>query len=383
MNLMFRNYSILKLITTLILIGVVVIVVEFVLTKLDVPSKSEVIPIGWTYQSNNQDVKDFNQYGFKGKKIPSEKKSNQKWILLLGDSQVESLGLDDSLQMEYLLGKKMNQGQDTLEYIFFTIGTGGYGQDQQLIWLQKVLERHPIDMVMLWFTPENDVWNNMFPTHWPWNGTPKPTFVLHDERLALKLDTLKYELKSKYQLTALFEKISLTQKYGSLDDYWSEKYLPPNEIITRETLLDKKKIQWIGGQERLDEQKTHLLLYTEKDTKRLQYGLKLTSALLDSIKNMIFVNGADFKIFVAGNHFYESMYDGKWMYDHHLQSFFQVNKSKYQKRLEELLKPFDSKIFYLATENKSISESDTYHLNQAAQAELADSLAVWLLSHTQ
>lgn len=352
---------------------------ELVCNHYNFPESKQLIPTGWTYRSNNSEAEDFNQYGFRGKPIPPGKKAHQKWILLLGDSQIESLGLDDSLQMEHLLERKINPYPDSVEYVFFTAGTGGYGQDQQLMWLERILKKHPFDMVVLWFTPENDVWNNMFPTHWPWNGTPKPTFVLNNKKLSLELDTIKYELNSALKLLVLFEKIALDKKYSHLDDLWSTTYLPVNEIITYDTSLSKKTTEWIGEQEQMNEQKTHLLLYTEKNTKRLQYGLELTKALLDSMKNLCAGHHADLKIFVAENHFYDHMHDGKWMYDDHLQSFFKVSKTSYQRRLEALLNPFGGKIFSLKTKDKRISEQDTYHLNRAAQQELADSLQKWII----
>ena len=67
----------------------------------------------------------------------------------------------------------------------FTLGTEGYGQDQQLLVLQEFYRSHRADMVVLWQTPGNDVWNNMFPTHWPTkNGWPKPTFRLINDELS-------------------------------------------------------------------------------------------------------------------------------------------------------------------------------------------------------
>lgn len=49
--------------------------------------------------------------------------------------------------------------------------------------LKKYFKKYRADLIVLWFTPENDVWNNMFPTTWPQRGSPKPTFWLKDGKL--------------------------------------------------------------------------------------------------------------------------------------------------------------------------------------------------------
>ena len=39
--------------------------------------------------------------------------------------------------------------------------------------------------MILWQTIGNDVWNNLFPTHWPKDGFLKPTFRLQDGQLEI------------------------------------------------------------------------------------------------------------------------------------------------------------------------------------------------------
>ena len=44
-----------------------------------------------------------------------------------------------------------------------SIASGGWGQDQQYLSLKSFFENNnKVDLVTLWFTPFNDVWNNMF-----------------------------------------------------------------------------------------------------------------------------------------------------------------------------------------------------------------------------
>ena len=65
----------------------------------------------------------------------------------------------------------------------FSVGAGGYGQDQELLALREYYSKYRANLVLLWQTPGNDIWNNIFPTHWPTNANPKPTFWLEDGRL--------------------------------------------------------------------------------------------------------------------------------------------------------------------------------------------------------
>ncbi len=365
----------------LIALVIMLILSEFFFRKINFPKELEVIPTGWTYLSNNPDANEVNQYGFKGKPIPDIKPKSEKWILLLGDSQVESLDLADSLQMENLLQRVLNFNSDSTTYRIFTVGTGGYGQDQQLIWFQKVLEKHEMDHVFLWFTPENDIWNNMFPTHWPWNGTPKPTFILRQDKLVLELSDIEFRQTRELKIAALFERAIQHRKAQKLDDVWSKNFLPPRAEIGADTSLSKKTTPWVGISEKLKEEKTHLILYSDTMTKRLEYGIRLTRALLDSIQSVCVNHQASFNVFVSENQFYSDIEDGQWMYDKNLKRFIKLSKTKYDFRLVKILSGYSSKLFRLKTEKKNISPHDTYHLNEAAQRELADSLKGWIFSN--
>lgn len=104
-------------------------------------------------------------------------------IILLGDSQAEAkfccaYKWMPERRLEHYLNSHHNK-----KVKVFTLAAAGYGQDQQLLVLKEYFQRYRANLVVLWQTPQNDVWNNMFPTHWPKNGTPKPTFVLKNGEL--------------------------------------------------------------------------------------------------------------------------------------------------------------------------------------------------------
>jgi len=144
-------------------------IAEFFLQFIDKPSP---VISGWLNQKSRLET---NQLGFRGKKITYT--DNDYVIVLLGDSQVAAAACSfywmPESRLEHYLNTKLNKNIKV-----FSVGAGGYGQDQQLLMLKKYYITYRADMVVLWQTPSNDIWNNVFPTHWPGNGWPKPTFKL-------------------------------------------------------------------------------------------------------------------------------------------------------------------------------------------------------------
>ena len=138
---------------------------EWYLTAADKPSD---YVWGWKYQGVRKN--ETNEFGFRGREIRYEK--TDYVVLVVGDSQVESeygaFGKMPERRLQYhlsvLTGKPIK---------VFSLGAGGYGQDQQLLALKNYFGEYTADLVVVWETPGNDVWNNMFPTHWPADGSPK------------------------------------------------------------------------------------------------------------------------------------------------------------------------------------------------------------------
>lgn len=153
---------------------------------------------GWRYHGKR--TEEINQLGFRGQRINYDKQDYV--VLLVGDSQVQSATcvfekmperrLEDHLSI--ITGKAIR---------VFSLGAGGYGQDQQLLALKEFFRDYSADLVVVWETPGNDVWNNMFPTHWPKDGTPKPTFWLdgNDKLKGPKVSYSKFRILSLIKMT--------------------------------------------------------------------------------------------------------------------------------------------------------------------------------------
>ena len=163
-----------------------------------------------------------NRLGLRGRTIAY--RDNDYVIVLLGDSQVEATacpfdGMPEA-RLEHHFERSKGGGVDVR---VFSVGAGGYGQDQQLLMLQQYFRRFRADLVVLWQSPSNDVWNNMFPTHWPRNGRPKPTFRLINGELHGPSESFGEELWwSRVKLLSL-----LNNAFGFIDrDGDWERYLP-------------------------------------------------------------------------------------------------------------------------------------------------------------
>ena len=176
----------------------------------------------------------------------------------------------------------------------FSLGDGGYGQDQQFLALNEFFTDYTADLVIVWETPANDVWNNMFPTHWPKDGTPKPTFWL-DENNNLNGPKDRY---SNFRMIGLIKSALFMR---SLDELWEQEYLPaayePSTNYAGDVLED-----WHGINiklENIENEKTHVGLSLVPASERTKYGLRLTNQLLMVMKQVSHDHNARFMAFAV------------------------------------------------------------------------------------
>jgi len=67
----------------------------------------------------------------------------------------------------------------------FSLASSGWGNDQQLLALQRYFQTYRADLVLIWSTPSNDLWENTFPdrSDTAEAGHLKPTFFLEGTEL--------------------------------------------------------------------------------------------------------------------------------------------------------------------------------------------------------
>ncbi|MBK7106897.1 MAG: hypothetical protein IPH62_16620 [Ignavibacteriae bacterium] len=123
-----------------------------------------------------------NQLGLRGQNINY---TNEDFvILILGDSQVEAATSSPNKMPEILLENYLSEISKKSVKVF-SLAAAGWGQDQQLLTLEKYFENFRADLVLIWSTPKNDFWENTFPDRNVGKiaGHLKPTFKLVNNNL--------------------------------------------------------------------------------------------------------------------------------------------------------------------------------------------------------
>jgi hypothetical protein len=163
---------------------VAIVAFEFLLRALGI-----VIPVqnGWKwddmpFQKYKFPDSQTNQLGFKGSTI--EYSNDDTVIVLLGDSQVESAALPMRGMPESILEKTLVRKSGGKIKVF-TLGSSGWGLDQQLLALKEYLSRYHADYIIQWATPQNDLWETAFSDRSTGTtaGPIKPTFFLKSDKL--------------------------------------------------------------------------------------------------------------------------------------------------------------------------------------------------------
>jgi hypothetical protein len=270
---------------------------------LRIADRPRAVPIGWKPTSH---ASERNQFEFRGRPFSSDADVR---IVLLGDSHVEATANSIDHLPEAHLERALEQ-RTRRRVSVVSIGSGGWGQDQQLLALTAHIDAIRPRLVVLWFTYANDIWNNIFPTHFPRNGWPKPTFwVAGTELRGPNVPWLALYRRREPYLVQAFRRAVRSPLYPT-DEEW-EAHLPPAyrpmAIDAATPSLAATLARHIGvsigdlpyfSRENFDNEKTHLGIFLVPVSARLAYGVKLTRLLLQAIQQLCEANGAGFRIFM-------------------------------------------------------------------------------------
>ena len=331
--------------------------------------------VGWNSLTSSTRIDSLNQIGFRGKTIRPKKDTTEKIVLFVGDSQVEANGLPFDEMIENLVQKFLNQ-KDTLHtYKCYSIGAGGFGQDQEFLAMKEYFKRFNADKVLLWFTTENDVWNNIFPTHWPMNANPKPTYWLENGNLKGP----NYQWLEKYPSPnkPLWSQPFLL--FNHFDDKWESKLPPAYKGVPASSFHGSLvKFPALGGEEAIEVEKSHYAIFLSPRSERMKYGIQLTRFLIDSIRQLSNANHADFAMFTALNDEVTNMPDSSFNVADG-GKVYTLSKAVFFENIDAIGKGFDFHFFRLTTEPKRISAEDNHHFNSKAQEELAHKIVDQIL----
>ena len=130
---------------------------------------------GWkTWSLDPQHAKEVNQFGFRGEEFDPDVKLS---VVLLGDSQVETSHAFSEMPEKYLKQELESLMGEPVNVV--SMGSWGWGTDQQYLSLKRYIDGVKPCCIILWFS-SNDFSDNTRPNG---AGGPKPTFWLSDGKL--------------------------------------------------------------------------------------------------------------------------------------------------------------------------------------------------------
>jgi len=323
---------------------------------------------------------ELNQCGYRGHRI--EYNDDDYVILLVGDSQVEASACAyawmPECRLEYHLKSKGRRAR------VFTVGSSGYGTDQELLAVREYFQRFRADLVIVWFTPINDIWNNIFPTHWPRNGKPKPTYWLENGALHGPLPNAHIG-----EIPCTGSRIAdiIRRRYvmGGLDPdgFWEKKFLPPAYQALREykgPVLMDWQTRWdsnlgVCRGDTLANEKAHWAISLTPRSPRMQYGIDLTHALLNEISLSATARRARFCVLIPA---VTNPPPVRGEFVHRLNGeFYRTSSDQYDANLKDVTHGFD--VFHTAVTLKDheVGPADD-HLNEHAVDQVMESLAAEL-----
>lgn len=314
-----------------------------------------------------------NQLGFRGRRIAYSPKDYV--VVLLGDSQVEATALAFDTMPERLLERYLAP----LRAKVFSVGTGGYGQDQELLALGEYFKEYRADLVVLWQTPGNDVWNNVFKTHMG-NRNPKPTFWLDPSgAMGGPSEGLMQPLASSSLVVSTLWQLAFGLPWR--DKSWERQLPEPYEPLDRYDgpVRTDWQERWDGNvgamrDENLATEKSHLVLALTPRSKRMQYGLDLTRALMQRIQELVVANNSRLAVFQADDHSIRREEDQIYVLNG---KYYRVSYRQYRDNWTYVNRGFEPAIIPVTVMDWRVGPEDG-HLNARAANQVMGDLAKWL-----
>jgi hypothetical protein len=260
-----------------------VVALEMALKYLDRPRG---VVSGWRATDPTGPV---NQFGFRGQ--PGRALRVGDFVVVLtGAAAVECLACPVDETLDVILERALRQYNPDVRVV--TLGSSGYGQDQEYLALHQFLDTRHADLVIDWASLADDVPANTFRYGQPRPGMslPKPTFALRGGDSTGPTEGIGW-LVYKTKLTTL-----LRPMFIDLDRNWATMLpkadpgaasAPPSAEIQSHVSAD------------LEGQRTAWSIWLTPRPARVQYGIALTHALLQHMQELSRLRGARFEILLT------------------------------------------------------------------------------------
>jgi hypothetical protein len=326
---------------------------------------------GW---KSSLQTSELNELGFRGIRI--DYADADCVIVLLGDSHVEAKALHlEAIPARRLESHLSSQGRRVRVH---TVGTWGYGQDQQLLALQEYFQKYRADLVVLWQEPRNDLWNNVFRTHM-YNRNPKPTFWLDGTGLRGPTESLGEPLaNSSIVVVALWQRVfGLPYRDQKWEDKLPEAYSPLTRfdgVVNTEWQARWDTNRGLMRSENLLTEKSHMAVMLTPRSPRTQYGLDLTRALLNRIRDLAASNHSKLVIFQVDDHYFKSNDEQMYVLNG---KYFRVAKQQFDENWHYVHQGFDATIIPVTVDDWRVRPDDA-HYNERATDQIMGDLARFL-----
>jgi hypothetical protein len=214
----------------------------------------------------------------------------------------------------------------------------------------------------------------MFPTHWPANGTPKPTFTLEHGDLHGPSEGMEEPLPVPgLKVLALLKNAFPHQ---GRDEQW-EAWLPPayRPLMSYEGPVNQGW-QRIAPEENLDTEKSHLSIFLTPRSERMQYGLDLTRKLLQEIQSLATSHGSMLVLFhhdpnqLAVGNVGEEVYVVR-------EKYYRASRAQREANIAYMNGGFQSHTVPVTVADYKVGPNDP-HLNQHAVDQVMRDLAISL-----
>jgi hypothetical protein len=353
--------------------GITAICFEAVLRVIDYPKP---VISGWktldSYKSERH------QLGFRGQPISYQ--DDDFVIVLVGDSQVEAKACAFGWMPEQRLQAYLNSTGKKVKV--FSLGGPATGQDQQLLSLREYYQKFRADLIILWFTPANDVWNNTFPSGTPDDRAPKPTFWLQNGQLRGPTELTGEPIRESpaLKIMLLWRKLFPVSR----EKEWARSILPPPyspktnyEGIAADDW--QKRMDVLPNYlhyENFDSDKNDRALKLTPRSPRVQYGLDLTHCLLKEIEHLAAAHGTRFTIFTTTQNTQLKTESEDPDEAVHLLNgkYYRTSEAQYTENLNYVNKGFDSYAIPVTVEPAIVGPEDS-HLNEHATDQVIKDLA--------
>jgi hypothetical protein len=282
-------------------IALSLLIAEGALRWLQLPSSPRS---GWRWDASpyksdsNRDDHRVNQLGLRGR--PFDYADSDYVVLLVGDSYIEAGAQPFNDMPEQILEAAFAAHGFKKNVKVYSVASAGWGTDQEILWLKRYFEKFRADLVLHWFTPVNDYWENTFVDRSveAQAGPLKPTYRLHSDGTLTFVSTPVSSSKLLELVQIAWGKAWLGSKAAINDIYaasWdrslpaskftaaAQSECPPTKVAEDDMIAAYKgglNEMTVESYERVEQGRTHFSPFIRPTSAMETYQINITHALI-------------------------------------------------------------------------------------------------------